>query len=216
MATVDLARRAEIGRLKRAKTRATIIDGALGLIRQKGPDAPTIEDFIAAAEVARGTFYNHFKTKDELLLALGSHVADAIDAQILPLFEGVDDPAQRIAIAIRQFVAVVRERPEWGEILVRTLHGAEGGWSEGMRRGVLADILEGKRLGLFHFDSTQAAVAIGIGALAMAIRTSLTQQTTAAFGETMAMMCLRALGMDTAQAERVARLPLGQAAVESR
>jgi len=208
VATVDLARRAEIGRLKRARTRATIIEAALGLVRSKGLESPTIDDFIVAAEVARGTFYNHFETRDELLLALGSHVADAIDELILPHFAGVDDPAQRIAIAIRQFVLAARQHPEWGHILVRTLHGAEGGWSEGMRRGVLADIRKGKRLGRFRFESTQAAVAIGIGALAMAIRTTLTEKTPADFGETMAMLSLRALGVETQEAERIARLPL--------
>jgi len=101
MATIDLERRAEIGRLKREKTRAALIDSSLRVVSQFGFEAPTLDDFIAAAGVARGTFYNYFQTKESLFLAMAGHVADSVDAEILQLFKGIDDPAQRIAIAIR-------------------------------------------------------------------------------------------------------------------
>lgn len=210
MATVNLERRAEIGRLKRQRTSAAIIDVALTVIKERGMDEPTIDDFIVAAGVSRGTFYNHFATKDELMRAVSSYVADAIDARITPLFLGVKNPAQRISIAIREFIRISRERPEWGGVLARTLPSGSG-WSEDMRRGVLKDIRSGVRMGQFTVPSVQSAAVIGIGALAMAIRTAALEKTPAHFAESIAMMTLQAMGMSLEDAGRIAKAPLPEA-----
>jgi AcrR family transcriptional regulator len=208
MATIDLERRAEIGRQKRERTRVALIKAAMRVVAQQGFDAPTIDDFIAAAAVARGTFYNYFDTKEALLGAMAAYVADTVDAEILPLIEGVDDPAVRVATAIRHFIRFSKRDPDWGWILVRSLPDTSGGWSEGMRKGALGDIQLGKRTGRFRVDSVPAAVALGIGTLAAAIRTVLVERTTAAFGDQVAVMTLQAFGIERDEAIRIATLPL--------
>jgi len=208
MATLDLARRAEIGREKRARTRDAIIQSALDLIDARGFDGPTIDEFIGAAGVAKGTFYNHFKTKEELAVAAAAHVADAVDAVILNCFEGVDDPAQRVAIAVQQFIFIGKRRPAWGWVLVRTATNVHGAWSTGMFKGMQADIRSGQRLGRFHVASEQAALAIAMGALSMSILRTLSGRTPAAFAEIVAAMLLQALGVSLEEAQRVASLPL--------
>lgn len=208
MATVNLQRRAEIGRIKRERTRAMLIESALKVVAQRGFDAPTIDDFISAAQVARGTFYNYFATREALLVALGAHVADTIDAEILALFKGIDDPARRIAIAIHCFIAISKRDPDWGWVLVRSLPTAGGGWSEGMRRGVLADIRRGRRTGRFRIPSVQSAVVLGIGTLGAAIRTVLVEPTPPNFSRQIAAMTLQGLGMALDEAEEVAALPI--------
>ncbi|CDY74818.1 Transcriptional regulator, TetR family [Caballeronia glathei] len=208
MATIDLERRAEIGRLKREKTRAALIDSSLRVVAQFGFEAPTLDDFIAAAGVARGTFYNYFQTKESLFLAMAGHVADSVDAEILQLFKGIDDPAQRIAIAIRHFIRISKRNPDWGWVLVHTLPDTSGGWSEGMRRGVLADIRRGRKLGRFKIASVEAAVALGIGTLGAAIRATLVERTSASFPNAVAAMTLQGLGMVREEAEEIATMPL--------
>ncbi|MBB3178001.1 TetR/AcrR family transcriptional regulator [Variovorax sp. Sphag1AA] len=208
MATIDLERRAEIGRMKRARTRAGLLDTTLQVIQQRGTEDPTLEEFIAAAGVARGTFYNHFKTKDQLLAAAAAQVADSIDAQITPLIRSVKDPAQRIATAIRLFIRLSRERPEWGWVLVRSAPGIGAGWSEDMRRGVRADIRSGRRSGRFLVPSVQAAEALGMGTLAMAIRTVLVDKTPSDFGESIAAMTLQAMGVEHEEALRLSAAPI--------
>lgn len=189
-----------------------LIESAMKVVGEQGFDAPTIEDFISAAGVARGTFYNYFKTKDALLTALASHVADTINTQILPLFRGVDDPAHRIAIAIHSFIAISRRDPDWGWILVRSLPHVGGGWSDEMRRGVLVDIRKGRRTGRFHVPSVASAVALGIGTLAAAIRTALTERTAPEFSRDIAVLTLQGLGMAREDAEEIAALPLPEPA----
>jgi AcrR family transcriptional regulator len=184
-----------------------MIVAAIELGKEKGFSAPTIDDFIAAAGVARGTFHNHFGTKEELMIAIGAHVADSIDALITPLIRDVSDPAHRIAIAICQFIEVCREQPSWGWVLVQTLPGANAGWSEDMRRGVLADLRKGQRNGRFKIASVQAAAALGMGTLAMAIRTVLVERTPKNFAQTIAAMTLQAMGVEPEESQRVASRP---------
>ena len=63
----DTDHRTRVGRERRERTQARIIEAALRVFAEKGPDAPIIDDFIKAAGVARGTFYNYFPSKDAIL-----------------------------------------------------------------------------------------------------------------------------------------------------
>ena len=149
LAKVDLARRAEIGRQKRARPRAGIIETALRVVAERGFDAPTIDDFVDAAHVARGTFYNYFQTREELLAAVAAYVVDEIDSALLPIYASTDDPARRMSVALRHFTRKSRERPEWGWLIVRMIPIEGGPLSEEMRKGVLQDLTSGKRSGRF-------------------------------------------------------------------
>jgi AcrR family transcriptional regulator len=208
LAQVDLARRAEIGRQKRARTRAGILETALSVIAERGFDAPTIDDFVDAAGVARGTFYNYFKTREELLAAVAAHVADELDSALVPIYDLADDPARRISVAIRHFTKKSRERPDWGWVLVRMIPIEGGPLSEEMRRGVIGDLSSGLRMGRFKFKSMDAALAYGMGVLVMSIRAVLMDAVPPDFAESMAAMALQGLGLSGREAWRIASMPM--------
>src|ERR1700722_15368128 len=63
----NLLRRAAIGEQRRARTRERILQAAAQVIAKSGTDRATIDDFILAGGAARGTFYNHFESRQELL-----------------------------------------------------------------------------------------------------------------------------------------------------
>ena len=84
MAKIDLARRAEIGREKRAKTRAQIVGAGLMLLAERPPEALTIDNIVEAAGVAKGTFYYHFQSIEELVAAVGAELADSFDELLAP------------------------------------------------------------------------------------------------------------------------------------
>jgi TetR/AcrR family transcriptional repressor of nem operon len=54
-----------------AQTR--LLDAALHVIRAKGYSASTVDDVCARAGVTKGSFFHHFKSKDELALAAVQH-----------------------------------------------------------------------------------------------------------------------------------------------
>ena len=56
MAKIDLIRRAEIGREKRAKTRALILEAGAILLAERPPEALTVDAVVEAAGVARVLF----------------------------------------------------------------------------------------------------------------------------------------------------------------
>src|SRR5579872_5442669 len=55
---------------RRKNTRHAILDAAGKLFRKEGFDRTAVEDITSAANVAKGTFYQHFETKADVLLAL--------------------------------------------------------------------------------------------------------------------------------------------------
>src|SRR5262245_6871573 len=59
---------------KKARTRQDIYSAAMILLLHRGFDAVSIEDICADADVAKGTFFLHFPTKDALLLEYGAQV----------------------------------------------------------------------------------------------------------------------------------------------
>ena len=61
---------------------ALILDSALELFRQYGYRRTSMEDIAQAANVAKGTLYIYFKSKDELFEALARRLAAQIEANV--------------------------------------------------------------------------------------------------------------------------------------
>ncbi len=55
---------------KAANTRLTILQKAFELIYSKGYQTTSIDEIIATTQVTKGAFYYHFKTKDEMGVAI--------------------------------------------------------------------------------------------------------------------------------------------------
>jgi len=56
-----------------ASARTRLLDAAKQVIRSKGYAATTVEDVCAAAGVTKGSFFHHFKSKEEMALAAVAH-----------------------------------------------------------------------------------------------------------------------------------------------
>lgn len=55
---------------KRERTRATLLDAALALTREKGFEQTTLQDVAERAGMTTGAIYGNFKNRDELFMAL--------------------------------------------------------------------------------------------------------------------------------------------------
>lgn len=64
---------------KKERTRAQIYRAAMQLFVERGYDEVTIDEICAAADVARGTFFLHFATKDALLGEYGRQAAAELE-----------------------------------------------------------------------------------------------------------------------------------------
>ncbi|MGL4574519.1 MAG: TetR/AcrR family transcriptional regulator [Burkholderiaceae bacterium] len=78
-------------------TRTKLLDAALHVIRAKGYSATTVDDICAASGVGKGSFFHHFKSKEELAIAATQHWTEVTGALFASApYQAVQDPRDRI------------------------------------------------------------------------------------------------------------------------
>jgi AcrR family transcriptional regulator len=70
---------------RRAATRARIVAAAARRFADAGPDAVRLDEIAAEADIARGTLYSHFRTKNDLLCAIVEPVLQVAVRKTAPL-----------------------------------------------------------------------------------------------------------------------------------
>jgi AcrR family transcriptional regulator len=92
-----------------ARTRAGVLDAAAAVVTDRGTRRASMTDIATVAGVAKGTLYNHFRTKDEVWAALiASEVQRLADeCRELPLAAALEHAARRVAThpAVRRIAA---------------------------------------------------------------------------------------------------------------
>lgn len=82
-------------------SRTRLLDAALATIRRKGYAATTIDDLCAATGLSKGSFFHHFKSKEDLALAAAQHWNEGTGA----LFAAA--PYQQVADARERLLAYI-------------------------------------------------------------------------------------------------------------
>lgn len=96
-----------LGRRERNKQRVKerIYTAAISLFTEKGVDRTTIEDIAERADVARGTFVNHFKHKEELITTWSKQRQARFEAKLgKRQDDGID-----VACSLRSCIAALAE-----------------------------------------------------------------------------------------------------------
>ena len=79
------------------ESKTKLLDAAVHVIRAKGYAATTIDDICHKAGVTKGSFFHHFKSKDELALAAASHWGTMTDGFFAAApYHKLQDPLQRL------------------------------------------------------------------------------------------------------------------------
>ena len=90
-----------------SKTR--ILDAALQVFRSKGYAGSTIDDVCEEADLTKGSFFHHFKTKEELAVAAAQHFSDGADALFLHApYTELPDPLDRLLAYVDFRVAILQ------------------------------------------------------------------------------------------------------------
>ena len=78
-------------------SKTKLLDAAMTVIRIKGYSATTVDDICHAAGVTKGSFFHHFKSKDELALAAAEHFSEMADGLFAKApYHAASDPAERV------------------------------------------------------------------------------------------------------------------------
>jgi AcrR family transcriptional regulator len=119
MAKINLARRAEIGQEKRARTRGQLLAAARALFADRSWASVTIDDLVREAGVAKGTFYVHFQDMHALTVAVADDLISEFDELIQPERTSVSNPLLRIALGCNAFIEAALDDPAWGSLVAR-------------------------------------------------------------------------------------------------
>jgi AcrR family transcriptional regulator len=101
------AERLGIREEQRLLTQRRILDSALEVFDEKGYNTATVEDIVAAAGIARGTFYLHFKNKLHLVQSLTAELGPEVSKLYQDLDELVTSDSGVSREAIHEWVSRV-------------------------------------------------------------------------------------------------------------
>ena len=103
--------RSRNARMRRERMRARLIEAALFVSAEHGPDGASIDEVAVAAGVSRGSFYNYFFTLPELLQASSHELGVELIALVLAEIAPVTDPAERLARGFLLLIDAGRKFP---------------------------------------------------------------------------------------------------------
>jgi AcrR family transcriptional regulator len=118
---------------KRVDTRHRITAAASKLFARRGIDTVTVDEIAAAADIGKGTIYNYFEAKEDIVVALlveldrealatiaelprqGMSVAEALDSAAWRLIDNKADYLPYVRVYLSRLFAAAEAAPELGE-----------------------------------------------------------------------------------------------------
>ncbi|HKU98905.1 MAG TPA: TetR/AcrR family transcriptional regulator [Vineibacter sp.] len=192
---------------KRERTRYRLMRAALAVMSARGVAAATAQEVAAVAEVANGSFYNYFPTREALLEALSLWLADSLCRHIAASYAHVEDGAERMAIGNRRYVLFAHDSPDWTRLILGLV---DAGASIGQHVWpyARADLRLGVSQGRFRPVNERAAADLISGTVTQAMRRVHAGDAGRSHAIATATTVLRGLGMAYDEAADVARRPL--------
>jgi AcrR family transcriptional regulator len=91
-----------VGRRQRAKAacRAQIIDAGIRLFGERNIDAVTVDEIAAAADVGKGTIYNYFRTKEDIVVAFMADFERKVHTEL----QDLDTANRPLAETLTEFI----------------------------------------------------------------------------------------------------------------
>ena len=133
---------------RRQETHARIFEAAMRLFAERGFANTPVEEITEAAEVAKGTFFNYFPTKESILEALAERQlsvvkaaeerakdAPAIRPVLLDMVHGLADRPSRSPLLLRSLMGVAMTNNTLSKFLGRVLEAGRGHLSVILERG---------------------------------------------------------------------------------
>jgi AcrR family transcriptional regulator len=142
---------------RRARTRAQLLSAAARVYARRGFAGATLDEVAEEAGYTKGAVYDHFGSKDKLLLALLDEHLSAQIAEQTALFDPGKDTAERPRIGADRWMTELEEDPDAFRLFVEA-------WLAGQRddelRARVADGLEAWRATFKTFGSERGSDSV--------------------------------------------------------
>jgi AcrR family transcriptional regulator len=191
---------------RRERTRQRLVDAGRSLIAEKGVAGLRIQEITEQADVALGSFYNYFPTKDDLVEAVvASSLAD-LGAETV-IGDATQDPAMTASAAIRRVVGLAFEDPEFARLLINLNH-ADAVFARSFHPFAQQVVERGVASGRFQTPDIEVSVNIVVGGSLSLIRAILDGEHARGVEMPHAEVSLRALGIPSEEARKISRMKL--------
>jgi AcrR family transcriptional regulator len=157
-----------------ARTRTALIAAGFDLLVDRPIDAIPIDDVVAHAAVAKGSFFNHFADKQAFAEAIATEVRLELESEVARANAGVTDPLKRIAGGMRVGAKFAINQPKRTMVLLRS-HGTSTMRAHPLNRGLLDDIEDACAQGLLLPEAADAGVLYWLG-LCQALMANLVER----------------------------------------
>jgi len=192
---------------RKARTRAGLLASARHLFANQGVEETTIGEIAEQADTGVGSFYNYFRTKDDVIAALLEEELSRELEVLQGRQAGIQDPAERVAVAHRSLLNSVREDFDLGWLFVRLDVTHEVGLAV-MRPAALRDLKDGVKSGRFEVSDVEVAWRASAGALLGVMQGALRGEIGPTGDAAHAEGVLRSFGVPPDEAAEIARRPL--------
>ncbi|MFF0291763.1 TetR/AcrR family transcriptional regulator [Streptomyces sp. NPDC005262] len=194
---------------RRAETRQALIRAARHILAETGDTSASIQAIAERADVGFGSFYNHFESKTELFDAAVTDALEEFGQIIDEHVQGIDDPAELVAVGFRLTAQMADSHPELMQILrdrgLAYIHS-----DRGLAPRALRDLEVGIASGRFTCSNATTALSAVGGTLMslVALRLARPDLDGDETASDLAEMSLRMLGVPPDDAHEVIRRPL--------
>ena len=199
---------------KKREARDRIVRAAERLMRSRPMDSVTIQDITSAADTGHGTFYLHFDSKYEVLLPIIQQVAASWDHIIQQNLAQTEDPAELMCGAIRYMGRIILADPLWVWMLEHSGMPIEE-MKDAVGRFAARDFGKGLMSGRFVVPDLALTSTVMLGAFSSGLLAIARADEKAQSVDQIAELMLRILGLEPAEANRIAGLPLPELLVEN-
>jgi AcrR family transcriptional regulator len=104
---------------RRAWREEQILEAAVQLFAEHGFDGTDTQLLAEKLQVGKGTIYRYFPSKRELFLAAADRVMRLMRQSIDARVDGIEEPFERLGVAIHAFLDFFAEHPEFVELLIQ-------------------------------------------------------------------------------------------------
>ncbi|WP_446033873.1 TetR family transcriptional regulator [Streptomyces olivaceus] len=108
---------------QKQKTRQALLDAALGLLEEQSLSSLGLREVTRAAGVAPTAFYRHFRSTEDLGVALVEEALGSLHSMIRTTMSPVEDDDERIARAVELIAGHVAAHPAHVRFVARERHG---------------------------------------------------------------------------------------------
>jgi AcrR family transcriptional regulator len=188
------------------RTRAALLNAGRTLFAARDIDGITVDQIVAAADVAKGSFYNHFVDKDVFAREIASSVRKQAEQLVDQVNAGIEDPATHLARALCVFMQFAIEHRESAQVLWRLNSGATM-VDAPINRNLRDNVQRGISQQRFKHVDLEAAVLLVMGVIVISLRHALEERLVTPpidVAKGMAAGLLRSLGVAPNQAAKLA------------